>query len=73
MAGLTRGSMPMFHRLIGSQVHWIPGSLVSPRKQLSLSEAHGYEMVKLTRGQTMVKLTSGQAMVKLIIGQVGSN
>ena len=47
--------------------HWIPGSLdprligspsslVSPRKQFSLSQAHGQEMIKLTRGQAMVKL-----------------
>ena len=43
-------------RLIGS-----PSSLISPRKQSSLSQAHGQEMVKLTRGQAMVKLMSGQA------------
>ena len=72
----------MFPRLIGSQAHWIPGSLdprligspsslVSPRKQFSLSQAHGQEMVKLTRGQAMVKLMSGQARAKLTGGQAG--
>ena len=61
----------MFPRLIGSLAHWIPGSLVSPRKQFSLSQAHGQEMVKLTRGQEMVKLMSGQARAKLTGGQAG--
>ena len=76
------GSMPMFPRLIGSPAHWIPGSwdprligssssLVSQRKQFSLSQARGQKMVKLTRGQAMVKLMSGQARAKLTGGQAG--
>ena len=63
--------MPMYPRLIGSQAHWIPQLIVSPWKQFSLSQAHGQEMVKLTRGQAMVKLMSGQARAKLTGGQAG--